>query len=41
MGGTPYYEGRIDYHYRFIFNIEKDTVNILIVGPHDEGLGKK
>lgn len=35
------FEGRIDYHYRFTFNMEEDAINILTIGPHDIGLGKK
>ena len=35
------FEGRIDYLYRFTFIIENETIYILTIGPHDEGLGKK
>ena len=41
QGYEDVWEGRIDLFYRFIFMIEKDTVIIIRVGPHDEGLGKK
>jgi len=41
MAGQPHYEARIDYHYRFIFAVQEDIIKILVVGPHDEGLGKK
>lgn len=41
MGGQDSFEARIDIHYRFTFQIEKDTIYILTIGPHDEGLGKK
>lgn len=41
MGGGNIYEGRIDIHYRFSFQVEEDNINILIIGPHDVGLGKK
>lgn len=41
MQKLPIYEARIDYHYRFIFSIERTTVTILALGPHDDGLGKK
>jgi mRNA interferase RelE/StbE len=34
-------EARIDYHYRFVFQEEKDKILIMFMGPHDEGLGKK
>jgi mRNA-degrading endonuclease RelE of RelBE toxin-antitoxin system len=36
-----YFEARIDYQYRFVFEIENDTLSILSIGPHDSGLGKK
>lgn len=35
------WEVRIDYHYRFTFIVEKETIYILSVGMHDEGLGRK
>ncbi len=35
------FEARIDIHYRFTFQIEEETIYILTVGSHDEGLGKK
>jgi len=41
MSGLPYYEARIDYHYRFIFSIEEEMIHIVALGPHDTGLGKK
>ncbi|OGH27491.1 MAG: hypothetical protein A3C27_03765 [Candidatus Levybacteria bacterium RIFCSPHIGHO2_02_FULL_39_36] len=41
MSGTGFYEARIDYHNRFAFSIEGDTVLVLTLGMHDEGLGKK
>lgn len=45
MGGKNCWEGRINHHYRFTFDIvESDkykTIYIISVGPHDEGLGKK
>lgn len=41
MAGTQVFEARIDIHYRFTFHIEKETIYVLTVGPHDEGLGKK
>lgn len=41
MSGSNYYEGRIDYKYRFVFRFIGDTAYILSIGPHDEGLGKK
>lgn len=41
MSGENRYEARIDYHYRFTFIVEEQTIIILSVGPHDEGLGKK
>jgi mRNA-degrading endonuclease RelE of RelBE toxin-antitoxin system len=35
------YEGRVDYHYRFTFEIQEENIIIIAIGPHDEGLGKK
>lgn len=35
------FEARIDYHNRFTFTIDKDTIKILSIGPHNHGLGKK
>jgi len=38
-------EARMDLHYRFTFEIkekiEENDVIFRIIGPHDEGLGKK
>jgi len=41
MQGEDYFEARIDYHYRFTFHVKKNTILILSIGMHDEGLGKK
>ncbi len=41
QGHTDTYEVRIDYHYRLIYRVETDCINIDAIGPHDEGLGKK
>lgn len=41
MGSQGVFEGRIDIHYRFTFQVEGENIHILIVGPHDIGLGKK
>lgn len=41
MGGGKIYEARIDIHYRFSFQVEREEIYILIIGPHDTGLGKK
>jgi len=41
LRGTNYFEGRIDYHYRFVFEIKSQIIYIIALGPHDEGLGKK
>lgn len=35
------FEARIDNHYRFTFIIDKNTIHVFSIGPHDEGLGKK
>lgn len=40
-GHTDRWEARIDYHYRFTFRVENETIWILSIGMHDEGLGKK
>lgn len=40
MGGEIF-EARIDIHYRFTFQVEKENIHVLVVGPHDVGLGKK
>lgn len=40
-GDANKYEARIDYHYRFTYDVFDDTITILAVGPHDTGLGKK
>lgn len=41
MSGQDLFEARIDLQYRFTFQIEEDTIYILTIGSHDEGLGKK
>lgn len=41
QGFIERWEARIDYHYRFTFTVEEDTIQILSIGMHDEGLGKK
>lgn len=41
MKGSSFYEARVDYHYRFTFNIEGSEIFILTIGMHDEGLGQK
>lgn len=40
-GFSDVWEGRIDRFYRFIFVIKKETITVIRIGPHDEGLGKK
>ena len=40
QGSVDFWEARINYHYRFTFEIEEEVITILSVGPHDEGLGK-
>lgn len=40
-GDANKYEARIDYHYRFTYDVFDDMITILAVGPHDTGLGKK
>jgi len=41
QGYDDVWEGRVDRSYRFVFSIETNTIILLRVGPHDEGLGKK
>lgn len=41
MGGENKFEARIDIHYRFTFTVEEEMIYVLIIGPHDTGLGKK
>ncbi len=41
QGFAERWEARIDYHYRFTFIVAEDTILILSIGMHDEGLGKK
>ena len=35
------WEARIDYSYRLTFTVIDDTLIIMTMGMHDEGLGKK
>lgn len=35
------WEARIDRSYRFSFTIDGNALRLIIIGPHDEGLGKK
>ncbi len=35
------WEARIDYTYRLTYSIIEDTLIIMTMGMHDEGLGKK
>lgn len=39
--GENRWEARIDYHYRFTFEVQEQTIINLSVGMHDVGLGKK
>lgn len=41
QSGTDKFEARIDFHYRFTYQIVGRELWFLTVGPHDEGLGKK
>lgn len=41
MSGRDVFEARVNIHYRFTFQVEKEEICILTVGSHDEGLGKK
>lgn len=40
-GFSDVWEGRVDRFYRFAFTIEADTIILIRIGPHYEGLGKK
>lgn len=40
-GGENVWEARITKSYRFTFRIIKKTLQLLLIGTHDEGLGKK
>lgn len=35
------WEARIDKSYRFTFMIMDSSIRLIMIGPHDEGLGKK
>lgn len=39
--GSDEYEARVDYHYRFTYRVNGEEIYLLVVGHHDEGLGKK
>jgi mRNA-degrading endonuclease RelE of RelBE toxin-antitoxin system len=41
MINFAYFEARIDYHYRFIYVVDKTIVWVIAIGMHDSGLGKK
>lgn len=41
LTGSTLFEARLTYHYRFIFSIKETIIEIISIGPHDEGLGKK
>lgn len=41
MSGLTRFEARIDRSYRLTFTMSGEEINILSVGPHDTGLGKK
>jgi len=41
MRGLDCFEARVDRSYRFTFTKIENTLLLLSVGPHDEGLGKK
>ncbi|HRN70295.1 MAG TPA: type II toxin-antitoxin system RelE/ParE family toxin [Candidatus Woesebacteria bacterium] len=40
LQGTEIWEARVDYHYRFTFIVKANSIVILTVGMHDEGLGR-
>lgn len=41
MGGSSIFEARISKGYRMRYLIDNQSIIMLTVGPHDEGLGKK
>ena len=41
MQDVERFEARIDYHYRFTYEVETEQITIRTIGQHDEGLGKK
>ena len=41
MGDSDIFEARVDYHYRFTFEITETEIILRTIGMHDEGLGKK
>lgn len=41
MEGVDVYEARLDRHNRFVYKIVNDDIWFYVIGPHDEGLGKK
>lgn len=38
QGHNNIWEARLDYHYRFTFNWEGDSITLRVVGHHDEAL---
>ena len=40
-GTTDVWEARVTKFYRFLFGITNNTILLISIGPHDEGLGKK
>ena len=40
-GAEDIWEARVDRKYRFLFQITNNILRLLLIGPHDEGLGKK
>jgi mRNA-degrading endonuclease RelE of RelBE toxin-antitoxin system len=41
QGENNIWEARIDYHYRFTFQVTDQLITIRSIGQHDKGLGKK
>lgn len=41
MKGVNQWEARVDIHYRLTFIFDDNSLTLLSVGMHDEGLGKK
>jgi len=39
QGYKNIWEARVDFHYRFSFNWDKDVILLRVIGAHDEVLG--
>jgi mRNA interferase RelE/StbE len=39
-GQKGIWEARVDYHYRFTFTLDRDTIILRVVGNHEDALKK-